>query len=231
MLNGRSSLGNCLACAVPHGGLRRAWQICFGSSTGTGAVTRGAGWTRRHASSAVFVSPEVLPDKRVVFRLLGPQATDVAVQGVGRGRVPMVKGESGIWEATVGPGSTPGPYQYSFVVHGVQVPDPRNQATNDDDRLRQSAGRARLGHDGQKETSAGALAEVSSTPSVRRARSPRCSPLQRAWAPAPHARLHAAGIRRERRPLSCLLSSARFRRLGSVMRRPSAAPASSSTIL
>lgn len=78
----------------------------------------------------VVVSPEVLPDRRVVFRLLGPQATEVGVQGVDRGRTPMVKGENGVWEATVGP-LDPGASQYSFVVQGVQIPDPRNQATNE----------------------------------------------------------------------------------------------------
>jgi enterochelin esterase family protein len=42
----------------------------------------------------------------------------------------MVKGENGVWEATVGP-LTPGAYQYSFVVQGVQVADPRNQTMNE----------------------------------------------------------------------------------------------------
>jgi enterochelin esterase-like enzyme len=86
---------------------------------------RGAG-----PSAPVVVSPDVLPDKRVVFRLLAPQATEVGVQGVGRGRTPMVKGENGIWEATAGP-LTPGPYQYTFVIDGAQVADPRNQAMNE----------------------------------------------------------------------------------------------------
>src|SRR5262249_8276699 len=86
---------------------------------------RGAG-----PGAPVVVSPEVLPDQRVVFRLLGPQANEVSVQGVGRGRVPMVKGEDGIWQATAGP-LTPGPYQYSFVIDGAQVADPRNQAINE----------------------------------------------------------------------------------------------------
>ena len=76
------------------------------------------------------VSPEVLPDSRVLLRLYGPQATEVAVQGIVRGRTPMVKGENGVWEATVGP-LTPGAYQYSFVVQGVQLTDPRNQAMNE----------------------------------------------------------------------------------------------------
>ena len=134
MLNGRSILGNCLACAVlmaafavPGRSVSGQAQAPAPSPAAPTAAPAGRGATPQ---APVFVSPEVLPDKRVVFRLLGPQATDVAVQGVGRGRVPMVKGESGIWEATVGP-LTPGPYQYSFVVHGVQVPDPRNQATNE----------------------------------------------------------------------------------------------------
>ena len=35
-----------------------------------------------------------------------------------------------MWEATVGP-LTPGAYQYSFVVQGVQIADPRNQAMNE----------------------------------------------------------------------------------------------------
>jgi len=130
MLNGRSSLGNCLACAVLMAAFALPGRPVSGQAPAPApspAAPAGRGATPQ---APVFVSPEVLPDKRVVFRLLGPQATDVAVQGVGRGRVPMVKGESGIWEATLGP-LTPGPYQYSFVVHGVQVPDPRNQATNE----------------------------------------------------------------------------------------------------
>ena len=76
------------------------------------------------------VSPEVLSDSRVALRLYAPQATEVAVQGIVRGRTPMVKGENGVWEATVGP-LTPGAYQYSFVVQGVQIADPRNQSINE----------------------------------------------------------------------------------------------------
>lgn len=77
------------------------------------------------------VSPEVLPDRRVVFRLYAPQATDVAVRAPGGGRgSAMVKQENGIWEATVGP-LAPGVYQYSFGVHGVTLVDPANQAVNE----------------------------------------------------------------------------------------------------
>lgn len=85
-----------------------------------------------HAQPAppVVVSPEVLSDGRVAFRLLGPQATDVAVQGIGRERLPMTKGDTGVWEVIAGP-LTPGVYQYSLVVNGVQIADPRNQAVNE----------------------------------------------------------------------------------------------------
>jgi enterochelin esterase family protein len=134
MLNGRSFFRNCLAGAVLTAAFAVPGRFVSGraqapapspAAPSTAPAGRGGG-----PQVPAFVSPEVLPDKRVVFRLLGPQATEVAVQGVGRGREPMVKGENGIWEATLGP-VTPGAYQYTFVVHGVQVPDPRNQATNE----------------------------------------------------------------------------------------------------
>src|SRR6478672_5376342 len=53
----------------------------------------------RGAASAAptVVSPEVLPDRRVVFRLYAPQATDVAVRAPGRGTPPMKKDDAGIW--------------------------------------------------------------------------------------------------------------------------------------
>jgi enterochelin esterase-like enzyme len=130
MLVGRSTLRGAVAGALLAAAFvvpTAADQAPASSSSTPATVPEGRGATPPAPS---VVSPEVLPDKRVVFRLLGPQATDVAVQGVGRGRVQMVKGENGVWEVTVGP-LTPGPYQYSFVVQGVQVPDPRNQATNE----------------------------------------------------------------------------------------------------
>ena len=95
-------------CVAPNADAQQA------STPAAGAPAAAPGAT---PPAPVVVSPEVLPDARVVFRLYGPQATEVAVQGVVRGRVPMVKGENGVWEATVGP-LTPGAYQYSFVVHG-----------------------------------------------------------------------------------------------------------------
>jgi enterochelin esterase-like enzyme len=76
------------------------------------------------------VSPEVLPDRRVVFRLYAPQATDVVVRAPGRGAPAMVRRDDGVWESTVGPLAS-GVYQYSFGVHGVTVIDPSNQSVNE----------------------------------------------------------------------------------------------------
>jgi enterochelin esterase-like enzyme len=80
------------------------------------------------------VSPEVQADRRVVFRILAPQAQAVTlragdIQGLGTGAVQFAKGENGVWEATVGP-IDPGAYRYVFVVDGVGVVDPRNPASS-----------------------------------------------------------------------------------------------------
>ncbi len=99
-----------------------------------------AGRAGAQAGPAV-VSPEVLPDRRVVFRLLAPQAESVTVRGTdipglaggGRGAQAgqqMTKGENGVWEATLGP-LDPGAYRYTFMVGGVTVIDPRNPATSE----------------------------------------------------------------------------------------------------
>ena len=100
------------------------------------------------------VSPEVLPDHRIVFRILAPQAENVRLQGgdlnAGLAALappapapapgerapgftpmpPMTKGENGVWEVTVGP-IEPGAYRYNFNISGVAVIDPRNPATSE----------------------------------------------------------------------------------------------------
>ena len=75
-------------------------------------------------------SPEVLPDGRVVFRILAPKAENISLQasdipGLGRPGPQFAKGENGVWEATIGP-VEPGAYRYVFMVDGVAVVDPRN---------------------------------------------------------------------------------------------------------
>jgi enterochelin esterase family protein len=77
----------------------------------------------------VIVSPEMLPDNKVTFRLLAPKATEVTItgewmQGFNAG-VPMVKNDTGLWTLTVGP-LNPELYAYNFIIDGVTAPDPNN---------------------------------------------------------------------------------------------------------
>ncbi len=80
-------------------------------------------------------SPEVQQDRRIVFRILAPKAEAVSLQagdipGMMRVGPKFVKGENGVWEATVGP-IEPGAYRYRFMVDGVAVMDPRNPAVSE----------------------------------------------------------------------------------------------------
>ena len=80
------------------------------------------------------ISPEVLPDRRVTFRILAPQAQDVSLRGTdipGNGRgTAMTKGDEAVWEATVGP-LEPGAYRYNFNIADVSIIDPRNPSTSE----------------------------------------------------------------------------------------------------
>ena len=83
----------------------------------------------------MVVSPEVRPDRKVVFRLQGPQAENVTLRtsdlpGMGRGGPSMTKGANGVWEVTIGP-VDPGAYRYTFAVNGVPVLDPRSTAVSE----------------------------------------------------------------------------------------------------
>jgi enterochelin esterase-like enzyme len=85
------------------------------------------------AAPPVFKSPEVLPDRRVTFRLYAPKATEVKLSAdfldnnrSGASR-PMQKDAAGVWSITQGP--LPADfYMYSFNVDGVATLDPRSQA-------------------------------------------------------------------------------------------------------
>jgi enterochelin esterase family protein len=105
---------------------------------GPAAPPAAGGGRGRGPAGPTVISPELLPDHRVTFRILAPQAETVGLRGGdipqlaggGRGAVPnpgptFTKGENGVWEATVGP-INPGAYRYTFVVNGVAVIDPRN---------------------------------------------------------------------------------------------------------
>jgi enterochelin esterase family protein len=80
------------------------------------------------------VSPEVMPDRRVTFRIFAPRAEAVRltasdIPGSGPGAA-MTKRDDGVWEVTVGP-VAPGAYRYTFNVGGVPVVDPRNPAISE----------------------------------------------------------------------------------------------------
>ena len=89
----------------------------------------------RGPQGPAVVSPEVLADKRVVFRLNAPQATAVRLAGTdipgngGQGAA-MTKGDNGVWEVTLGP-IDPGAYRYNFNLDRVSVIDPRNPSTSE----------------------------------------------------------------------------------------------------
>ena len=89
---------------------------------------------RGGAPAPQFVSPEVLPDKRLTFRIYAPQAEAVRlsagdIPGMGQNNQ-LTKAESGVWEITVGP-IDPGAYRYNFNVDGVATIDPRNPAISE----------------------------------------------------------------------------------------------------
>lgn len=72
-----------------------------------------------------LASPEILPDKRVVFRLYAPAAGKVTLNGTwdnGSG-LAMAKDGQGVWSTTVGPLGEQ-LWGYSFDVDGVKVLDP-----------------------------------------------------------------------------------------------------------
>jgi enterochelin esterase family protein len=73
------------------------------------------------------VSPDVLSDRRVVFRIYAPKAQAVTLNA---GDIPAVsptftKLENGVWEATTAV-VPPGAFRYVFVVDGVRTLDPVN---------------------------------------------------------------------------------------------------------
>ena len=67
-------------------------------------------------------SPEVSADGKATFRLRAPNATDVAVTGLGP-RLAMTKDAQGVWSVTTDT-LKPDLYTYMFSVDGATVPDP-----------------------------------------------------------------------------------------------------------
>lgn len=81
----------------------------------------------RGAAGPRVVSPEILSDKRVTFRLYAPKAAEVTLTGhwANGTNIPLTKDEQGIWSVTVGPLAEQ-LWGYAFTVDGVKVLDPGN---------------------------------------------------------------------------------------------------------
>lgn len=96
--------------------------------------TLALGQQRQPTPNDTLVSPEILPEQKVAFRIYAPQATAVRlnagdIPGNGPGAA-MTKAENGVWEIVLGPLGA-GAYRYNFNVNGVTVNDPRNPVVSE----------------------------------------------------------------------------------------------------
>ena len=109
------------------------WVLTFAVS-GQPAAPSVRDAPRRGPQGPQVVSPEVLPDRRVTFRILAPQAQAVRLTGSdipGNNQgAQLTKETNGVWEITLDP-LGPGAYRYNFNVDGVSVIDPRNPTTSE----------------------------------------------------------------------------------------------------
>lgn len=82
---------------------------------------------REGSPNSAVRSPEVLEDRKVVFRIYAPKAEEVTVRGdwMTGPAEKLTKDENGVWSATVGPLRADF-YSYAFTVDGVKTIDPRN---------------------------------------------------------------------------------------------------------
>jgi enterochelin esterase-like enzyme len=79
------------------------------------------------AAAPRVASPEILPDKRVTFRLRAPDAAKVLLNGTWDNgtNIAMTMDAEGIWSVTIGPLGDQ-LWAYSFNANGVKVLDPGN---------------------------------------------------------------------------------------------------------
>jgi enterochelin esterase-like enzyme len=116
------------------GGLRAGLRSMESASAAIQPPAQGRGG----AQVPAVISPEVGPDRRVVFRVFAPDAQKIELRspgdipGVsGRGVAPpqLTKNAEGVWETTLGP-LPAGAYRYVFVVNDLTVVDSRNPVTS-----------------------------------------------------------------------------------------------------
>lgn len=99
----------------------------IGMAIATAALAQ-RGPERQPTPAGTVVSPEVLPDHRVVFHIYAPKASEVTLHGdwmIGPANLKLEKDEQGVWSVTAGP-LMPDVYSYAFSVDGVKTIDPRN---------------------------------------------------------------------------------------------------------
>ena len=85
--------------------------------------------TSAPVSAPIVISPEVLPDNQVTFRIHAPAASQVSIEGdwntQGRGIGDLLQKDArGVWSITVE--LAPDFYTYTFTVDGVRTVDPAN---------------------------------------------------------------------------------------------------------
>jgi enterochelin esterase-like enzyme len=109
-----------LIVAILAGGLAPAQQA-------PAPATPGARAGGQRGQGPRVVSPEILPDKRVTFRFLAPNAASAMLNGSWENgtNVAMAKDDQGIWSVTIGPLGEQ-LWAYSFNVDGARVLDPGN---------------------------------------------------------------------------------------------------------
>ena len=87
------------------------------------------------------VSPELLVDNSVIFRLRAPNAKSVRLIGTWlkdlRNTIEMTRGDSSIFEAKVGP-LPADMYEYRFIVDGIPILDPANNVATRDGSIIES---------------------------------------------------------------------------------------------
>lgn len=84
---------------------------------------------------AAVISPELLEDGKIAFRILAPKAKSVQLVSPDLGGLnesgALSKNIEGIWEVVLWPVDPPRVIRYQFDVDGMRVPDPANRETSE----------------------------------------------------------------------------------------------------
>jgi enterochelin esterase family protein len=92
------------------------------------ALITASPFTSHAQKGGPIVSPEIVNNKEVTFRLKAPKAGEVALRGQwDRQQVVMTKDAEGVWSITL-PEVKAGVWEYSFIVDGLSMIDPANPA-------------------------------------------------------------------------------------------------------